>query len=107
MGVFSGCRVIVGLVVLLVSLPAIVQPQSQVVVFTHANVIDGGGAEMTRDMRSRGDFGEYWLEASLTFVSWNEVAAWLRRLEGSEARREAGLTTLPFRTSPGIRRWRG
>jgi imidazolonepropionase-like amidohydrolase len=50
MAVLSGRRVIVALVVLLVSLPAFVQPQSQVVVFTHANVIDGGGAEMTRDM---------------------------------------------------------
>src|SRR5262249_12434968 len=50
MAVFSGRRVIAILVVLLVSLPAIVQPQSEVVVFTHANVIDGSGAEMTGDM---------------------------------------------------------
>jgi enamidase len=50
MAVFPGCRVIGALVVLLVTLPAIVRPQSQVVVFTHANVIDGSGAEMARDM---------------------------------------------------------
>jgi imidazolonepropionase-like amidohydrolase len=50
MAVFPGCRVIAALVVLLVTLPAIVRPQSQVVVFTHANVIDGSGAEMARDM---------------------------------------------------------
>jgi imidazolonepropionase-like amidohydrolase len=50
MAVFPGRRVIAALVVLLVTLPAIVRPQSQVVVFTHANVIDGSGAEMARDM---------------------------------------------------------
>jgi predicted amidohydrolase len=50
MAVFSGRRVIAVLVVLLLSLPAIVRPQSHVVVFTHANVIDGSGAEMARDM---------------------------------------------------------
>ena len=50
MGAFSGRRVIPVLAVLLVWLPAIVQPQSQVIVFTHANVIDGSGAEMARDM---------------------------------------------------------
>jgi cytosine/adenosine deaminase-related metal-dependent hydrolase len=50
MVVFSGCRVIAALVILLVTFSAIVRPQPQVVVFTHANVIDGSGAEMARDM---------------------------------------------------------
>jgi hypothetical protein len=48
MAVFSAGRVIAVLLVLPLSLPAIVRPQSQVVVFTHANVIDGSRAEMTR-----------------------------------------------------------
>jgi imidazolonepropionase-like amidohydrolase len=50
MAVFAGRRVIVALVVLLTTLPAIVQPQPQRIVFTHANVIDGSGGAMARDM---------------------------------------------------------
>src|SRR5262249_26229736 len=50
MAVIAGRRVIAALVVLLVLLSARLQPQSQIVVFTHANVIDGSGGEMARDM---------------------------------------------------------
>jgi hypothetical protein len=37
----------------------------------------------------------------------NQIAVWRRRLEGSEARRDANLATLPFPPNPGIRKWRG
>ena len=43
-------RLMAAVVVLLPTLPAIVRPQPEVVVFTHANVIDGSGTEMARDL---------------------------------------------------------
>ena len=44
---------------------------------------------------------------SHTFASWNQMPAWLRRLEGLGAQPEVNLPKLPFRPDPGIQKCHG